>query len=189
MRTKKEILDENGNIRKGCRIIKKGEVYERTLFENRNKLFKQEYITDRVKHSVAVWGSKTELLSGFITTATMCLALLISEVLKAARELKNRLLHETLEKEYGRKIDFTTEIYGESDTKEHTENAVYELTSDSKEEIIKSSEPAVIPTPEKTSGIKETPKPQIPPKPVMSPTAAFYPKYKKIKAEIKGRDD
>lgn len=160
VRTKKEILDENGNIRKGCRIIKKGEIYERILFENKNKLFKQEayvyetkhfftkiinslvldekerlkvfekeglylatkkigknnpkaeqikadnevrmrwnqevdraivsempddkirqikqeYITERVKHSVEVWGRKPELLSGFITTATMCLALLI----------------------------------------------------------------------------------------------------------------
>lgn len=65
------------------------------------------------------------MFSGFITTATMCLALLISEVLKAARELKNRFFHESLEKEYGRKLDFTKEIYGESDTKEHTENTTY----------------------------------------------------------------
>ena len=267
VRTKKEILDEKGNIRKGCRIIKKGEVYERTLFENKNKLFKQEayvdeakhfftqiinslvldekerlkvfekeglylatkkigknnpkaeqikadnevrmrwnqevdraivsevpedkirqikqeYITERVKHSIEVWGRKPELLSGFITTATMCLALLISEVLKAARELKNRLFHETLEREYGRKIDFTKEIYGESDTKEHTEDTVYEFASDSKEEIIHSSKPAVIPTPKEIPEIKEIPKPQIPSKPFMPPIAAFYPKYKKIKAEL-----
>jgi hypothetical protein len=26
VRTKKEILDENGNVRKECRIVKKGEV-------------------------------------------------------------------------------------------------------------------------------------------------------------------
>lgn len=32
VRTKKEILDENGNIRKRCKVIKKGEVYERQIF-------------------------------------------------------------------------------------------------------------------------------------------------------------
>ena len=31
-RTKKEILDENGEVREGCKIVKKGEVYERNLF-------------------------------------------------------------------------------------------------------------------------------------------------------------
>ena len=35
VRTKKEILDDNGNIRKGCKVIKKGEVYERILFTNK----------------------------------------------------------------------------------------------------------------------------------------------------------
>lgn len=48
--TKKEILDDSGNIRKGCKIIKKGEVYERTLFTAKNKLFKQEHYLDEVKH-------------------------------------------------------------------------------------------------------------------------------------------
>lgn len=32
VRTKKEILDENGNVRKKCKIIKKGEIYEKMLF-------------------------------------------------------------------------------------------------------------------------------------------------------------
>ncbi len=50
VRTKKEILDENGNIRKGCKIVKKGEVYERNLFTAKNKLFKQENFVDEVKH-------------------------------------------------------------------------------------------------------------------------------------------
>jgi len=35
VRTKKEILDDSGNVRKGCKIVKKGEVYERTLFTDR----------------------------------------------------------------------------------------------------------------------------------------------------------
>ena len=32
VRTKKEITDENGQVRKGCTVIKKGEVYESHLF-------------------------------------------------------------------------------------------------------------------------------------------------------------
>jgi len=50
VRTKKEILDENGNVRKGCKIVKKGEVYEHSLFTTKNKLFKQENFVDEVKH-------------------------------------------------------------------------------------------------------------------------------------------
>ena len=42
VRTKKEILDEDGNIRKGCKIIKKGEVYERKIFTVKDGHFKQE---------------------------------------------------------------------------------------------------------------------------------------------------
>ncbi len=49
-RTKKEILDENGNVRKGCKVIKKGEIYERNLFTAKNKLFKQDNFVDEVKH-------------------------------------------------------------------------------------------------------------------------------------------
>jgi hypothetical protein len=30
--TKKEILDENGAVRNGCKIVKKGEVYEHPLY-------------------------------------------------------------------------------------------------------------------------------------------------------------
>lgn len=32
VRTKKEILDESGDIRNGCKIIRKGEVYEKKEF-------------------------------------------------------------------------------------------------------------------------------------------------------------
>lgn len=48
--TKKEILGEDGNVRKGCKIVKKGEVYERNIFTAKNKLFKQENFVDEVKH-------------------------------------------------------------------------------------------------------------------------------------------
>ncbi len=50
VRTKKEILDENGEVREGCKIVKKGEVYEHSLFSAKNKLFKQEDFVDEVKH-------------------------------------------------------------------------------------------------------------------------------------------
>lgn len=48
-RTKKEILDEAGNIRKRCKVIKKGEVYERNLFTTKNELFKADGFLDEVK--------------------------------------------------------------------------------------------------------------------------------------------
>ena len=48
-RTKKEILDEAGNIRKKCKVIKKGDVYERNLFTTKNELFKADGFLDEVK--------------------------------------------------------------------------------------------------------------------------------------------
>lgn len=49
-RTKKEILDETGYIRKKCKVIKKGEVYEQNLFTKKNELFKADGFLDEVKH-------------------------------------------------------------------------------------------------------------------------------------------
>ena len=51
VRTKKEICDESGQIRKGCGIIKKGDVYERKLFTVKDKKFKSETFLDEEKHS------------------------------------------------------------------------------------------------------------------------------------------
>lgn len=51
VRTKKEILDENGQIRSGCKVIAKGEVYERKLFTIKNAKFKSEAFLDEVKQS------------------------------------------------------------------------------------------------------------------------------------------
>ena len=48
-RTKKEILDETGNIRKKCKVIRKGKVYERNLFTKKNELFKADGFLDEVK--------------------------------------------------------------------------------------------------------------------------------------------
>lgn len=49
VRTKKEVLDENGNIRKKCKVIKKGGIYEKMLFTIKDKRFKQESFLDEVK--------------------------------------------------------------------------------------------------------------------------------------------
>ena len=49
VRTKKEIADVDGTIRKGCKVIAKGEVYEKTLFSIKDKRFKKDKFLDEVK--------------------------------------------------------------------------------------------------------------------------------------------
>lgn len=51
VRTKKEICDEAGNIRSGCQVIKKGEVYEQHMFTPKNKYFKSKEFLDDMKDS------------------------------------------------------------------------------------------------------------------------------------------
>ena len=51
VRTKKEIMDENGQIRRGCKMILKGEVYERRLFTIKDSRLKSEGFLDEVKKS------------------------------------------------------------------------------------------------------------------------------------------
>ena len=51
VRTKKEILGEDGEIREGCHIVKKGEVYEKKLFTVKDGRFKSNSFLDEVKHS------------------------------------------------------------------------------------------------------------------------------------------
>ena len=51
VRTKKEILDKSKQIRKGCKIIQKGEVYERKIFSIKDSNFKSEKFLDDVKQS------------------------------------------------------------------------------------------------------------------------------------------
>ncbi|MBS6923492.1 MAG: MobA/MobL family protein [Lachnospiraceae bacterium] len=48
-RTKKEILDEQGNLRAGCSIIPKGEVYESHIFTKKDEWFKNKAFTKEVK--------------------------------------------------------------------------------------------------------------------------------------------
>lgn len=49
VRTKKEITNENGKIREGCTIIKKGEVYESHLFTVKDDRFKSEPFLREIK--------------------------------------------------------------------------------------------------------------------------------------------
>ena len=51
VRIKKEILGEDGEIREGCCIVKKGEVYEKKLFTAKDERFKCNSFLDEVKHS------------------------------------------------------------------------------------------------------------------------------------------
>ena len=46
---KKEILDEDGNLRPGCQIIKKGEVYETNFFQPKNEEFKSNAFLENMK--------------------------------------------------------------------------------------------------------------------------------------------
>lgn len=49
VRTKKEITGEDGIIREGCTVIKKGEAYERHLFTAKDDAFKNELFLDEAK--------------------------------------------------------------------------------------------------------------------------------------------
>src|SRR5574344_1664592 len=61
VRTKKEILDEAGLLRKGCKIVAKGEVYERDIFTIKDSRFKSESYLDEVKRSY------TELINLYVS--------------------------------------------------------------------------------------------------------------------------
>ena len=256
VRTKKEILDDSGNVRKVYKIIKKGEVYERTLFAAKNKLFKQEhyldeakrfytdlinllieddknklhvfdknglylatkkigknnpkeeqikadnevrmlwnhevdralvsqvpedeirqikneFITDRIRDSIKVWGNRPELLFNIILTATKALALLTSKVLTASRELKNKLFHEVLEKEYGSKAVIKVE-----DTADVVTAPTKETITEPEPSSVTVT--ATIPKAE----VAEQPKPQIPSRPVMPPEAIAFSRLQKVKVTL-----
>lgn len=49
VRTKKEIIGEDGQIRKGCTVIKRGEVYESHLFTSKDERFKSKPFLREVK--------------------------------------------------------------------------------------------------------------------------------------------
>jgi hypothetical protein len=60
VRTKKEILGEDGKIRPGCKVILKGEVYERNIFTIKDRRFKSDAFLEEVKKSY------TELINVYV---------------------------------------------------------------------------------------------------------------------------
>lgn len=141
--------------------------------EDEIRQIKQKWITERIRLSIDVFGKCPEKLAGIITTATAKLALLISKVLTAARELKDKLFRETLEKEYGSKADIkavdTTDI----------------VTVPAKETITEPKPPSVTVTATVLeTEVVELPKPQIPPRPVMPPEATAFPRLQKVKVTL-----
>lgn len=60
VRTKKEITDENGQVRKGCTVIKKGGVYEQHLFTVKDDRYKSEAFLQEIK------GVYTDLINSHI---------------------------------------------------------------------------------------------------------------------------
>ena len=139
--------------------------------EDEIRQIKKEFITDRIRSSIKAWGNCPELLANIIRGATTRLALLIHDLLTAARELKNKLFHEALEKEYGSKADIKAE-----DTADV-------VTTPAKETITE-PEPPIVTTTVPETEVVEQPKSQIPPRPVMPPEAAAFPRLQKIKVTL-----
>ena len=141
--------------------------------EDEIRQIKQKWITERIRLSIDVFGKCPEKLAGIITTATAKLALLISKVLTAAWELKDKLFRETLEKEYGSKADIKA-----VDTADI-------VTAPAKETITEPKAPSVTVTATVLeTDVVELPKPQIPPRPVMPPEATAFPRLQKVKVTL-----
>ena len=141
--------------------------------EDEIRQIKNEFITDRIRNSIKAWGNCPELLANIIRGATNRLALLIHDILTAARELKNKLFYEVLEKEYGSKAVIKAE------------DKASVVTAPAKE-VITEHKPSVATITETVleTEVTEQSKSQIPPKPIMPPEAAAFPKLQKIKISL-----
>ena len=141
--------------------------------EDKIRQIKKEFITDRICSSIKAWGNCPELLANIIRRATARLALLIHDALTAARELKNKLFYEALEKEYGIKA-----VIKADDTVEVVTTPAIEEITEHKPPVTTIT--ATVPETE----VVEQPEPQIPPRTVMPPEAAAFPSLKKIKVTL-----
>ena len=141
--------------------------------EDEIRQIKKEFITDRIRNSIKAWGNYPEVLANIIRGATNRLALLIHDILTAAMELKNKLFYEALEKEYGNKAV----------TKAEDKASV--VTAPATEELTEPKPPvATITATVSEAEVVEQTQPQIPPRPVMPPEAAAFPKLQKIKITL-----
>lgn len=142
------------------------------MSETEIRQIKQEYITDRIKESIDLFGSKPEHFAGIITTAVMVLALLISKVLQKARALSARLFEEAptpIMRQEPAPI-MQPKTIRPKQKEQHQEQPLNTMT-----QIV--SEP-------KIQMLQEPLKPQSPPKPVMTADAAAYSKLYKIYKEL-----
>ena len=170
VRTKKEILDENGLYLATKKIGKNNPKAEQIQTDNEYRMrwncevdraiisgvaeteiqqIKKEYISDRIKESIDIFGSRPERFGIILMSAVAVLAMLISKVLQKARELSAKLYD-------------TEQIQPQMPVQEPV------------------CQPA-----EKETQIK----PKIPPKPVMPAEAAAYPKLFKIYKELKRQNE
>lgn len=141
--------------------------------EKEIRQIKQELITERIRLSIDVFGKCPEKLSGIIITATAKLALLISKVLTAVRELKNKLFHEAIEKE------------SESKAIIKAEDTADVVTAPVKETITEPEPPSVtVPATVLQVEVVEQPKLQILPRPIMPPEATAFPRLQKVKVTL-----
>ena len=94
VRTKKDILDESGNIRNGCKIIRKGKVYEKKEFSVKDDRFKQDSFleTEKVRDSIDLYGDRPDLLASIIELAIAVLELLINRIMLAAFGVAEKVL-------------------------------------------------------------------------------------------------
>ncbi|MBD5545024.1 MAG: hypothetical protein HDR01_12530 [Lachnospiraceae bacterium] len=111
-RTKKEILDENGLYLATKKIGKNNSKAEKIKTDNEYRMrwnrevdraivsgvaeteirqIKKEYISDRIRESVDVFGNQPERLGTILMSAVAVLAMLISKVLQKTRELSAKL--------------------------------------------------------------------------------------------------
>ena len=135
-------------------------------------------ITERIRLSIDVFGKCPEKLSGIIITATAKLALLISKVLTAVRELKNKLFHEAIEKE------------SESKAIIKAEDTADVVTAPVKETITEPEPPSVtVPATVLQVEVVEQPKLQILPRPIMPPEATAFPRLQKVKVTLDKRNN
>lgn len=68
VRTKIEILDENGELSPGCSILRKGEIYEEHLFDKKISKFKEKNFNDEVKHLYAEKMNERIAVTGYKMT-------------------------------------------------------------------------------------------------------------------------
>ena len=132
---------------------------------------KREHITEPIKRSIKIYGSKPQRLALILNMAITELVLLISKMLEAARAIRNKILHTDVTN--AEKTDFASNIV--VDNTDNT-SAIEESTKVENK----------ITTQEETIKEVNVTKPD---KPVMTPEAATYPKLKKIKAELDNQNN